>query len=225
MRVLGRLAVSWPDVVESSQHPVVVIELDVLLGSVTTLAAVPLAWWLANKSNERSEAKAERASLEKQFDDLVQAVTDLQATVLTSRFVWEHPTEVARWMLYAVFAAKAGYASAQIVGGSKKQCGAVAGGAFLQVLSRERRDAKVALEGLQRPLNRVASTAVPLLRHASPEISASTERLLSVAVDLRDPHRLEDPLRDLTEAVRGVLSPPPTRWTRLRLHVHGWLRK
>ncbi|MGW4412642.1 hypothetical protein ACWEJ6_52240 [Nonomuraea sp. NPDC004702] len=192
------------------------IEFDALLGSVSTLVAVPVGWWLADKSHARSEARAERVALDTQFDELYNAVTKLRAGMVAKHYLWGHLIELTFGIVHACFIAGAGYAGAQIVGGSKRQCEAVAGGTFVHVVWSEMRGARTAAREQNESLDRVVRAAGPFLRHSSPEISAAVGRLLVVASSFHNLDRLDAPLNDLRSAVQAAITPAPTWGKRLR---------
>jgi hypothetical protein len=191
---------------------VIDIDLDALLSSLSTLIAVPLAWWLANKSRDRTDVKAERASLEAQFDAMLHAVIDLQTAAATNRILWESFLERLRSGVLVSLASLGGYGRTRGAGGSEWLSRAAALGAGAEMLSHERRDAKLAVASLKEPLSRVAAAGVPLARHPDPAISAATDRLIAAARDIdKNTSGLESALQEFGEAVRGALTPPRRR--------------
>lgn len=188
------------------------IDLDSLIGGGTTLLAIPMTWWLTNRTTARAEAKGDREALQKQFEQVALAIGELQGVAATNRILWEGWKEWARACTLAGMACLGGWARAE---GSDIRRALVGGGDMARILTHERRDRKLAAQRVEPFVTRVATAAAPLLWHADARIADSSERVMAAVRRIEQPQALEAALEDLGNAVRAFLAPSPSRWTRL----------
>ncbi|MFI9052437.1 hypothetical protein [Streptomyces sp. NPDC053427] len=187
--------------------------LDLLIG----LGLAYFGWWLANKSRDRADREAEKATLRAQADALTVAVLDIRHAAATSRILWEGPAERGRSFLLAALAYAGGAAHAQAAGGSDRLSLTAGLGNAAEILAGDRRASKEHTATVREPLLRLATAAAPLLRHPDADVATAANELADAALtETENATRIEAGLGAFERAVRAALQPQPSVWARLR---------
>ncbi|MEU1406812.1 hypothetical protein ABZ471_31460 [Streptomyces sp. NPDC005728] len=188
------------------------IDINALINTAGTLAAVALGAGLTARINSRAtaraEAKAECDALGAQFDAMLLAVAGLRAAVEADHVLWSGWKEQARTFLLATVT---GLAPAAFVRGSDRREIAAALGGAGWFLAHERHQSRTASASITPKLE---AAAAPLQRHPSAEVVEATDRLVTAVFsyhETRDPRQLEAAAAGFGTAVRAVLHPPTRR--------------
>ncbi|MEU8688829.1 hypothetical protein [Streptomyces sp. NPDC048665] len=185
-----------------------------------------LTWSVTTATKKRADAKADRATVRVQADELIVAVSEIRAMARTTQVLWGGWKENGRSLLLAFTAAAGGFARTAAVASRDEQGKRLAYfaalGAAADMISRDRREVKRLDGALMPAMTRVMSSAAPLLRHPDPKVATATEKLLATVSEIEATDALDAALREFGRAVVPVTTAPPPWWRRLRPGRSRW---
>ncbi|MFE0654092.1 hypothetical protein ACFVZH_36660 [Streptomyces sp. NPDC059534] len=181
---------------------------------VSTVVLLFLGSWETERRNRRTEARkdaaADRAVLESQADELVEAVLALQIAGDTHDHIWASWAARGRLALRALANGSAAFGRA---GGDRAGAPAllIAVGEASRVIHDWDQESQVSVAGLAAPLARLGAAVTPLLRRE--DLGPAAAQVYEAAVEhYGDDNRTATALSAFHEALRSALEPPaPTR--------------